>query len=176
MIKKQEMKQQATNLQCTVLDTVIASVAKKKEATEMGKKHKNKDLAERCYDHFLYGNQFFDSCNFEEFLHHQHKYAAGDVIPEILDLNLASDSGFFFGTKYEPNGYVGKPASQDGHILVAGVPGSGKSMGVVIPTLMTWRGSQVVLDIKGNLLHYKHQLILILNKTVYPYCMRYAII
>ena len=40
------------------------------------------------------------------------------------------------------------------HILVAAPTGSGKGVGVVIPNLLSWTGSAVVLDIKGE----NHQL------------------
>lgn len=126
---------------------------KKKSKKKKGGKAKQEYELER-YD------QYFDAYprspmeGYNPFLWEQSRYRKGDVIPENFNLNLYNDSGFFFGTKNEPNGFVGKPACQDGHILVAGVPGSGKTMGIVIPTLMTWRGSQVILDVKGDLYKY----------------------
>ena len=75
----------------------------------------------------------------------------GQIVPNQLKLDLYHESGFFFGTKYERCEFVGKPADADGHILVAGTPGSGKTMGVAIPTLMTWKGIQIIIDVKGDL-------------------------
>lgn len=40
------------------------------------------------------------------------------------------------------------------HVLVAAPTGSGKGVGIVIPNLLTWNGSAVILDIKGE----NHQL------------------
>jgi type IV secretion system protein VirD4 len=74
-------------------------------------------------------------------------------VPECMELSLHDDSGFFFGMKpYLGRGsYVGKAQNMDGHILVVGGPGSGKTEGVVIPTIMTWRGIQIIIDVKENL-------------------------
>lgn len=36
------------------------------------------------------------------------------------------------------------------HALIAAPTGSGKGVGVVIPTLLTWRGSVICLDVKGE--------------------------
>jgi len=58
--------------------------------------------------------------------------------------------GFFFGVK--DGGAVVKPESEDGHILVVGGPGSGKSSAIAIPTLRAWQGRVFVIDIKGELL------------------------
>lgn len=47
--------------------------------------------------------------------------------------------------------YCGKTADADGNILVLGGPGSGKTTGVIYPTLGTWPGSIVALDCKGGM-------------------------
>jgi len=75
-------------------------------------------------------------------------------LPKELKLKLQADSGFFFGLRKKAENYAGKPAEMDGHILVAGGPGTGKTSGIVIPTMRTWRGSQIILDVKGDLHHY----------------------
>jgi type IV secretion system protein VirD4 len=36
------------------------------------------------------------------------------------------------------------------HVLVVGSPGSGKGVGVIIPTLLTWPGSVICTDVKGG--------------------------
>ena len=86
-------------------------------------------------------------------------------VPKELKLKLGKDSGFFFGMMKESwryigivSGviegewrYIGKRATQDGHILIVGDPGRGKTASQVIPTMSTWEGIQVIIDVKGNL-------------------------
>ena len=50
-------------------------------------------------------------------------------------------------------GYAGKPLiySGDNHVVVVGGPRSGEGVGLVIPTLMNYRGSVVVHDVRGEL-------------------------
>lgn len=118
-----------------------------------GKSKKDADLA--FYD-YLVKCGFLTSDCYDPFLREQNPYRKGDVIPEVLDLNLYSESGFHFGSKFEPNGFVGKPDHEDGHILCVGPPGSGKTAALVIPSMMTWRGCQIIVDVKGDL--YRHWL------------------
>lgn len=70
------------------------------------------------------------------------------------------EGGVFFGAappskrqkaEKQCDGYCGKPADADGNILVLGGPGSGKTTGLVYPTLGTWPGSVVALDCKGGM-------------------------
>lgn len=49
------------------------------------------------------------------------------------------------------NMLVTKPSKKEGHTLVVGGTGTGKSRGIVIPTLFKWEGSAIVMDIKGEL-------------------------
>jgi len=69
-------------------------------------------------------------------------------------------SGFLFGTKgrlcvIKPE--HGKLARKtEGHILIVGGPGSGKSACVAIPALRTWKSPAFVIDIKGEL--YQHSI------------------
>ena len=71
-------------------------------------------------------------------------------IPKEVSLDEDA-SGIFFGKKpSKQSGYVGKPANADGHILVVGGPGSGKTSAIAEPTARTWKGSTVSLLIKGN--------------------------
>jgi type IV secretion system protein VirD4 len=71
-------------------------------------------------------------------------------------------SGVFFGTTSPPLDFWGKPKgkpeavtkpiTEDGHILVIGGAGSGKSSCVAIPTLRNyWDGRFLAIDIKGEL-------------------------
>lgn len=73
-------------------------------------------------------------------------------IGTVAKVNLASMkdlSGFFFGGL---NGkYVTKKETEDGHILVVGGAGSGKSSCVAIPSLMSWKERVFAIDIKGEL-------------------------
>lgn len=67
-----------------------------------------------------------------------------------LNTDSASDiSGMVFGKKGST--YVTKKEQEDGHALVIGGAGSGKSSGVAIPTLMSWKDRAFVIDIKGEL-------------------------
>ena len=47
--------------------------------------------------------------------------------------------------------FVVKPETVDGHMLVIGGAGSGKSSSICIPTLMSWKERAFVIDIKGEL-------------------------
>ncbi|MCL2410312.1 MAG: type IV secretory system conjugative DNA transfer family protein [Treponema sp.] len=60
--------------------------------------------------------------------------------------------GVVFG-KSQGN-YVIKPESRDGHILVVGGVGSGKSSCVAIPTIRAWQSQIFAIDIKGELSSY----------------------
>jgi len=74
-----------------------------------------------------------------------------------VNRRLASSEphGVFFG-KYE-NQYVVKSEDMDGHVLVCGGTGTGKSSCVAIPTLRNWRGTIFAIDIKGELYTNTHQ-------------------
>lgn len=57
--------------------------------------------------------------------------------------------GIFFGKQYGK--YIIKPENTDGHVLVIGIPGTGKSTSIAIPTLRNWKGAVFAIDIKGEL-------------------------
>lgn len=63
--------------------------------------------------------------------------------------------GVFFGKQY--GRYVIKPEEMDGHVMVIGTPGSGKSSCIAIPTLRNWQGSVFAIDIKGELYANTHK-------------------
>jgi type IV secretion system protein VirD4 len=74
------------------------------------------------------------------------------ITPE--DLMHAEPCGVFFGAREDKrNGwrYVGKPEHFDGHVLISGGVGSGKSSCIAIPTLLSWRERVFAIDIKGEL-------------------------
>ena len=67
-------------------------------------------------------------------------------------------SGVYFGLEGDlgKGYYVGKASEDDGHVLVVGTNGSGKSVFIAKSTLETWRDPFVILDIKGELSeHYR---------------------
>lgn len=77
------------------------------------------------------------------------------VVAKLDNTNITAQShkkvsGFVFGK--EDNGkYVTKPETTDGHILVIGGAGCGKSSGVAIPTAKSWQGRMFAIDMKGEL-------------------------
>lgn len=79
----------------------------------------------------------------------------GFHVPDQLNLPVGR-TGVFFGASNAVRHYVGMPQGADGNILVIGGNGSGKSSGIIKPTLSTWRGAICATDIKGELSeHYK---------------------
>lgn len=71
----------------------------------------------------------------------------GDLI--VSGIAKPSAQGIVFGKTKELR--VAKPESTEGHVIINGGPGSGKTSGSAIPTLLTWKGTGVVVDIKGEL-------------------------
>ncbi|NCD01241.1 hypothetical protein EOL94_04070 [bacterium] len=78
------------------------------------------------------------------------KEKKNEVNPNI-DKALISpfSQGFIFGKK--KNYFISKKETLDGHILVVGGAGSGKSSCIAIPTVMSWNRSVFAIDIKGEL-------------------------
>lgn len=62
---------------------------------------------------------------------------------------LISEHGVFFG-QHKGN-TIAKPTDVDGHVLVVGGVGSGKSSCIAIPSLQRWGGRVFAIDIKGEL-------------------------
>ncbi len=72
-----------------------------------------------------------------------------DIANTVVLKNKKDIKGVVFG-KYKDK-YVTQPEETDGHVLVVGGPGSGKTTGICIPTLMSWKNSVFAIDIKGEL-------------------------
>lgn len=75
-----------------------------------------------------------------------------NTIPKKLNLSW-QDSGFFFGKedRDDIDRYIGLPQEEESHILVIGGTGTGKSSSIAMPTLETWKGAIVAVDVKGEL-------------------------
>lgn len=98
-----------------------------------------------------------------EYIEDQTKKRDGHDVPDYILHEEKKDANFFFGTKSiaqsgEGVHYVGKPQECDGHVLVVGGAGSGKSTCIAMPTLETWGGTIFAIDIKGELTKYWKQI------------------
>lgn len=69
-------------------------------------------------------------------------------VEEVIKTGLKG-AGIVFGKMGKK--LITKPPEVEGHTLIVGGTGTGKSRGVVIPTLLIWEGSALVMDIKGEL-------------------------
>lgn len=69
-------------------------------------------------------------------------------LDEVLKTGLQG-AGIVFGKMGHK--LITKPPTVEGHTLIVGGTGTGKSRGVVIPTLLKWEGSALIMDIKGEL-------------------------
>lgn len=69
------------------------------------------------------------------------------TLKDAADFRLRDKHGIVLGLKQ------GLLLRNDGdqHVMVIGSPGQGKSRGFVIPTMMSFKGSQMVLDMSGEL-------------------------
>ena len=77
---------------------------------------------------------------------------------QVVKYQRRGISGVYFGLESDRGKgyYVGKAAEDNGHVLVVGTNGSGKSVVIAKSTLETWRAPLVALDIKGELSeHYR---------------------
>lgn len=72
---------------------------------------------------------------------------------EIAKAGLLDPSGVILGKLGGPRGFapfIRSTRDKYCNTLLVAPPGGGKGVGVVIPTLLTWPGSTVILDIKGE--------------------------
>lgn len=70
-------------------------------------------------------------------------------VAKVKTDNAKNVSGFVFG-KHKGK-YVTKKEDEDGHMLIIGGAGSGKSSCIAIPTLMKWKNRVFAIDVKGEL-------------------------
>ena len=116
---------------------------KKKRKNKRRRKRKKKKYNKHCTE--IFHSEYFPPEQLQE--------PNCDDIPDEILLDINYDSGFFFGvrSKYSLREYIGIPQGADGNILVIGGNGSGKSSSIAKPTLITWKGTMCVTDIKGEL-------------------------
>ncbi|MDP4146185.1 MAG: type IV secretory system conjugative DNA transfer family protein [Bacillota bacterium] len=57
--------------------------------------------------------------------------------------------GIIFGKKGST--VYSMPETEEGHVIVIGGQGTAKTQSVSLPTLLTWKGAAIVIDIKGEL-------------------------
>lgn len=82
-----------------------------------------------------------------------------DDPPDEMRVNL-SEGGIHFGKDpFDESCYIGKRQEDDGHILVLGSPGCYKTTGIILPTILTWQGTFVAVDVKGDISEFcrRHQ-------------------
>ena len=92
----------------------------------------------------------------------QNSACIDDTVPAALQ--SPEPCGVVFGKQGES--YITKPEDMDGHVLVVGGVGSGKSACVAIPTLRTWRERVFAIDIKGELYEKTRQYRPNINPTI----------
>lgn len=90
------------------------------------------------------------------------------IAHEKMFLDIRTDSGVFFGDKKD-NSYVGMRQGEEGNIIVIGGNGSGKSAGIIKPTMSIWKDAFCATDIKGELSDYYAKLYNIELQTVPPH-------
>ncbi|MCL2810465.1 MAG: type IV secretory system conjugative DNA transfer family protein [Clostridia bacterium] len=79
----------------------------------------------------------------------RYKGSAEPLPSEFTACEFAEPRGVVFGKVGE--NYFAKPETMDGHVMVIGGAGSGKSSCIAIPTLRVWKDRVFAIDIKGEL-------------------------
>lgn len=59
--------------------------------------------------------------------------------------------GIIFGIDPATGRFVCSPSNAEGHVLVVGGSGTGKTSALLVPTLRQWRGNALVVDISGDI-------------------------
>ena len=68
---------------------------------------------------------------------------------DLVYRHRAQAKGILFGKKFGLLAY--SPEQDEGHILVLGPSGTGKTSALLIPTLRSWQGTALVVDISGDI-------------------------
>ena len=105
---------------------------------------------------FLYrsaGPAFPDLHGSARFAHLEDVRAAGLLEREPLPGTLVVEDAIFLATVAAGGGERPLSVTRPRHTLVLAPSRAGKGVGVVIPTLLSWRGSAVVLDVKAENVH-----------------------
>ena len=75
--------------------------------------------------------------------------------------NQENIHGIIFGKQKQA--YIFSPTNDEGHVLVVGGSGSGKTSAVLVPTLQHWTGTSLTIDISGDICKNVHMD----NKLIY---------
>lgn len=126
---------------------LIKEIIQMNERKKKRKKKKN-DVATPCYPLTEAFPKFV-----EKTFGNEYYLQPGNNIPPSMVFSSRYTSFFLFG-KTEDGYAVGKDHEADGHIAVFGGSGSGKTTGIAIPSLCTWKGTIFSFDFKGDLLKY----------------------
>lgn len=83
------------------------------------------------------------------------KYKSKQEDIHIGDLHLPWSpnraEGIIFGADPSTGRLVCSPSEAEGHVLVVGGSGTGKTSALLIPTLLHWQGTALVIDISGDI-------------------------
>lgn len=85
---------------------------------------------------------FFNNNRKQEDLH------IGDLLLPALPERA---EGIIFGVDPATGRFVCSPSKNEGHTLVIGGSGTGKTSAILVPTLRQWRGNALVIDISGDI-------------------------
>ena len=135
---------------CGLYEPTECKGDKKKRKKKKKKKNKDHEMdsMKPYYDYGYVTQDLIDATEFDE---SYVRYSCD--IPDCYVVKSNEDSGFFCGNRQyysEKETFVGKSQKTDGHIIVIGGPGCGKTSATVIPTLNSWKGRIIAFDVKGN--------------------------
>ena len=83
------------------------------------------------------------------YLHGQANHLPNPFARKNIDRPAPKARGVLLGQKYGLLAY--SPEPDEGHIIVMGPSGTGKTSALLIPTLRSWRGTALVVDISGDI-------------------------
>ena len=73
-----------------------------------------------------------------------------EPLPDDMDIGYDS-FGIYLGHEKSGDCFVGVPKGADGNVAVIGSIGSGKTVGIAKPSIVTWNGPAFIVDTKGDL-------------------------